>query len=268
MSERRAGNGENRRFVGAFIVSVVLHLALAALGFLGQQLSDGVRPEPKILDVSLVTLPGPGSTEPEKPLSAKAPVIDPVPEPVETVPPPEPVKKKSPKKVVEKPRKDVTGKKKKEEPIDNRLKELRERVEQNPPDDFQQALARLQEKVKQGQPSDLYKRSGPGAGAYGAPMTPYEKYLVRIAGIIQRNWSFTPRLIRGGAVIEAYVALTIQPGGSVSNVVFDRKSVSEYFNDTVLKAIEKSSPLPSVPEEVGRREALRIGLVFTPQGIE
>ena len=266
MNGRDARNGEGRRFAGAFMVSVVLHLALVALGFLGQHLSGGAPPEPRIIDVSLVALPGPGSPEPEEPASPETPVIEP--EIEETAPPPEPVKKKPPKKVAEKPRKDVAGEKKKKEPIDNRLKELRERVEQEPRDDLQRALARLQEKVKQGPPSDLYKRSGPGVGTYGAPMTPYEEYLVRIAGIIQRNWSFTPRLIRSGEVVEAYVALTIQPGGSISNVTFDRESVSEYFDDTVLKAIEKSSPLPPVPEEVGRREALRIGLVFTPQGIE
>ncbi len=266
MNGRHAGNREGGRFAVAFLVSVVLHLALVALAFLGQHLSGAAPPDPRIIDVSLVTLPGPGSPEPEEPAGPEAPVIEP--EPVETVSPPEPVKKKPPKKVAEKPRKNVAGEKKKKEPIDNRLKELREKVGQEPRDDLRRALARLQEKVKQGPPSDLYKRTGPGAGTYGAPMTPYEEYLVRIAGIIQRNWSFTPRLIRAGTVVEAYVALTIQPGGSVSNVTFDRKSVSEYFNDTVLKAIEKSSPLPPVPEEVRRREALRIGLVFTPQGIE
>ncbi|ASQ90809.1 hypothetical protein CHL67_07650 [Prosthecochloris sp. GSB1] len=295
MNAGHAGKGEERRLATAFTVSVLLHLFVAALGLFGQYFAGLKRLEPKILDVSLVTLPGPGSPASEERGGGPSPVVDEVPaevpEPVDepvnepqkpekpTMPEPlpEPPQKKDAvkeavKKVPEKPL-DTKPEPKPKSP-DERVKELEKSVGQRQPSELERTLARLQEQVKKGPPSDLYKRSGPGGigggrgeGAYGAPLTPYEQYLVSIATIIQRNWTFTPQLIRETSAVEAYVAMTIQPGGSISNVTFDRRSVSEYFDDTVLKAIERSSPLPPIPADVGSG-AMRIGLVFTPRGIE
>lgn len=278
MNNRDKRKVQHRRFFTALTVSVLLHVLLVAGGLYLQYLTGVNHRQLKTVEVSLVMLPGPGSSEEadmaDVPLAIPEP--EPVPEPPAEQPPveqppvpvepkkPEPVKK-VPKKVPDKPRQP------KRAPVKEKLKELEQTVQQKKPSEIERALARLQQEVKKGPPSNLYKRSGPGlgkgSGNYGAPMSPFESYLVEIAMIIRQNWLFTPQLIRERGDVKAYVAMTIQPDGSVSNIVFDRKSVSEYFNDTVFKAIEKSSPLPPVPEEVSRR-ALKIGLVFTPQGIE
>ena len=277
MNNRDERKVQHRRFFTAFAVSVLLHVLLVAGGLYLQYLSGVNSQQLKTIDVSLVMLPGPGSPTAadmaDVPLSIPDP--DPEPEPVPEPPveqPPVPVEpekpktvKKAPKKVADKP------KQPKKTPVEEKIKELEQTVQQKQPSGIERTLARLQQEVKKGPPSNLYKRSGPvfgqGNGNYGAPMSPFESYLVEIAMIIRQNWSFTPQLIRERVDVKAYVAMTIQPDGSVSGIVFDRKSVSEYFNDTVFKAIEKSSPLPPVPREVSRR-ALKIGLVFTPQGIE
>lgn len=278
MNNRDKRKVQHRRFFTAFTVSVLLHVLLVAGSLYLQYLTGVNRRQLKTVEVSLVMLPGPGSSEEadmaDVPLAIPEP--EPVPEPPAEQPPveqppvpaepkkPEPVKK-VPKKVPDKPRQP------KRAPVEEKLKELEQTAQQKKPSEIERALARLQQEVKKGPPSNLYKRSGPGlgkgSGNYGAPMSPFESYLVEIAMIIRQNWLFTPQLIRERGDVKAYVAMTIQPDGSVSNIVFDRKSVSEYFNDTVFKAIEKSSPLPPVPEEVSSR-ALKIGLVFTPQGIE
>lgn len=283
MNKRDERKKQNRRLLTAFAASVLLH-ALVVAGSVYLQYMTGLKhPRLKTVDVTLVTLPGPGSpsdveilagpsTAPEV-LPEPLPELEPVPEPQVPDKPTVPVEpekreaaKKIPEKTLEKP------KKRKKSPVEERLQELQQKVGQEQPSEFERTLARLQQKVQKGPPSDLYRRLGPGRvgrgeGAHGAPMSPYERYLARIATIIQQHWSFTPRLIRERGRIETYVALTIQPGGVVSDITFDRKSASEYFNDTVLKAIEKASPLPPVPEEVDG-SALKIGLVFTPQGIE
>lgn len=278
MNNRDKRKVQHRRFFTALTVSVLLHVLLVSGGLYLQYLTGVNHRQLKTVEVSLVMLPGPGSSEEadmaDVPLAIPEP--EPVPEPPAEQPPvkqppvpvepkkPEPVKK-IPKKVPDKPRQP------KRAPVKEKLKELEQTAQQKKPSEIERALARLQQEVKKGPPSNLYKRSGPGLGKdnsnYGAPMSPFESYLVEIAMIIRQNWLFTPQLIRERGDVKAYVAMTIQPDGSVSNIVFDRKSVSEYFNDTVFKAIEKSSPLPPVPEEVSRR-ALKIGLVFTPQGIE
>lgn len=270
MNNRDERKANKRRFLTAFTISVFLHVLLVA-GSLYLQYGQK-RPQLKTIDVSLVTLPGPGSPDEPDMTDGQAAVPEVQPEPEPEPPPakppvqpepekkPEPVKK-IPKKVADEPK-----------PSEPKPKEPKQDVSKKQPSDFERTLERLREKVRQGPPSDLYKRSGPGRfargdGEYGAPMGPEERYLVEVVTIIRRNWSFTPQLIRENGDIRAYVALTIDPGGVISNIMLDRGSISIYFNDTVIKAIEKSSPLPPVPEEVGV-QAMRIGLVFTPQGIE
>lgn len=270
MNNRDERKASERRFLTAFTLSVLLHVLLVAGSFYLQY--GQKRPQLKTIDVSLVTLQGPGSPEKAdmsgEQTAVQEPQPEPVPEPPVVTPPvePEPEKKpervkKVPKKISEKPKKD-----------DKKPKKPGQNAAKKQPSDFERTLEQLREKVRQGPPSDLYKRSGPGRfasgdGEYGAPMGPKERYLVEVVTIIRRNWSFTPQLIRQNGEVRAYVALTISPGGVISNITLDRGSISVYFNDTVIKAIEKSSPLPPVPEEVGS-QAMRIGLVFTPQGIE
>ena len=257
---------ENSRLVTAFTISCILHLVFfSALLYLQYRAAEERR-EFTAIDVSLVALPGPGS--PEKPdkdmeeLSVPEPEPEPIPE--DTPEKPKAPEKKAPPEIKEPqkvPDKPVEKKKKPEE--EKPKKQL---------GDFEKTLERLRKQVQEGPPSDLYKRSGPGRfgpgdGDYGAPLSAREQYLVEVVTIIRQNWSFTPQLIRERGKVKTYVALTIETGGVISDIMIDRGSISSYFDDTVIKAIEKSSPLPPVPMSVDNK-ALRIGLAFTPEGIE
>ncbi len=270
MNNRDEQNAHERRFFTAFAISVFLHALLVAGSFYLQYLAGLKRPQLKTIEVSLVMLPGAGSPEAVD-MSAEQP-FEPEAEPLQEPPvQPEPEKKPDPVKTV--PKKILDQQKKAEKKtVKDKPKKPEKKVLQKQPSDFEQTLARLRQKVQEGPPSDLYKRSGPGRfgpgdGDSGAPMGPYERYLLEVVTIIRQNWSFTPQLIREKGDVKAYVALTIEPGGRVSGITLDKGSLSDYFNDTVIKAIEKSSPLPPVPEDVGSG-SMRIGLVFTPQGIE
>lgn len=153
--------------------------------------------------------------------------------------------------------------------LQSALEKLRSKVTDSRPSDLERKLARLQKKVEEaGPPSSLYRRSGRGNGGEGMPpLTPYDSYLSTAVGIITGNWSFSASLIRETGVVEAYVAITVGIDGSIQDITFDRPSVSGYFNQTVTKALERSSPLPVVPPDVSIRP-MRIGLIFTPGGIE
>ncbi len=153
--------------------------------------------------------------------------------------------------------------------LQSALERLRSQVSGSQPTELERKLARLQKKVNEsGPPSNLYRRSGRGSGGGGMPpLTPYDSYLSTAVGIITRNWSFSASLLRETGVVEAYVAITVGIDGSIQDITFDRPSVSGYFNQTVTKALERSSPLPVVPPDVSIRP-MRIGLIFTPGGIE
>ena len=277
MNNRDERKANKHRFLTAITISVFLHVLLVAGSIYLQYLTGMRRPQLKAIDVSLVSLPGPGSSDEVDLSGGQLSVPEPEPEPEfepvveepqvepDTQKKPEPVKD-IPKKVPDKPKK-VEPKKVKEKP-----KEPEKKVRQTKTNDFERTLEKLRQKVQQGPPSNLYKRSGPGRfssgdGDYGVPMGPYERYLVNVVTIIRQNWSFTPQFIKEKGDIKAYVALTINPTGAITDIMLDRGSISSYFNDTVIKAIETSSPLPPIPENVSY-EPVRLGLVFTPQGIE
>ncbi|RDD30687.1 TonB C-terminal domain-containing protein [Prosthecochloris sp.] len=276
---------ESRRLIIALFIALCVHIAVFVVSIYVQRMKP---PEPRVVTVSLVSLPGPGSDAAQE-LPGGAPVVDealvvdnPEPEvsesaepelvvmPEKPVIPIEPVKQE---KKVEPERKAEKLPEKPENQLNDALRALKDAVNEKQPTDLERTLARLKQKVDtQGPPSSLYNRqggigSGAGSGSYGAPLSPYELYLSRVVTIITKSWSFSGELIREQGVVESYVALTIMPDGSVADLVFDRHSISSYFDETVKKAIEKASPLPPVPADVSL-SALRIGLIFTPSGIE
>ena len=92
-------------------------------------------------------------------------------------------------------------------------------------------------------------------------------YKAKIASIIMQNWEFSKLLLKNSYGMDAYVRINILPNGTIKQIIFDKKSLSGYLNDSVKKALEKSSPLPALPKEEGVRD-IWIGFVFTPEGIK
>ncbi|MEC9486600.1 MAG: TonB C-terminal domain-containing protein [Prosthecochloris sp.] len=281
--------GEQRRLLTALVIALVLHAGV--LG--GLVYVQGLQPpEPEILTVSLVSLPGEGAQRPvesgaegEPSVPDEPEVVDlsrpepepepeaekqqePVEEPVPvTSPEPEP-EPEEPSPAVEQHKQVPAESPEPERSVDTALNELQERVSRQKPTDLERALSRLQQKVKAGPPSGLYDRSsGPGRGGSGAVLSPYEQYLSQVVAIITQSWSFSGELLPRGQDIEAYVAITVVSDGDIADVTFDRRSSSMYFDETVRKALELASPLPPVPAEVAT-SPLRLGLIFTPRGIE
>ncbi len=138
------------------------------------------------------------------------------------------------------------------------------------------ALARLQQKVQSeghpvstgsgsGKGSSSGGRSGAGKGyGGGGPSAPYQ---AEIASIIMQNWEFSKLLLKNSYGMEVYVRINILANGTINKIVFDKKASSEYLNNSVKKALEKSSPLPVLPKQEGTGDVW-IGFVFTPEGIE
>ena len=261
----------------AFMHALVLFLLLYL-----QIWDSGRHVKPKIISVSLISLPGsggagvhsesPGANSP--PPAVEPAVKDAVPEKLQPVAPkPVPVEPPRPK-VVDKP-----------VDINKALERLKQKVaEKTPPlsqpaasSTLNKALADLQQKVKnndrqagtgsgEGRPGSYGGRSSVGKGSgSGGTADPYK---AEIAGIIQQNWSFSnPLLKKNSYGMNVYVRINILADGTIRQIVFDKRAPSEYLNNSVKKALEKSSPLPALPKEAGSRDVW-IGFVFTPEGIE
>jgi len=74
-------------------------------------------------------------------------------------------------------------------------------------------------------------------------------YQVQIETAIKENWSYPVALIdeRRGKTPEAVILLTLRNDGKIVKVEFKRRSRDPLFNDSVLKALERSDPLPRFP---------------------
>jgi TonB family protein len=66
-----------------------------------------------------------------------------------------------------------------------------------------------------------------------------------------------------GEDCEAVVTIVILHDGSIADVVFERKSGSALFDQSVLRALKKADPLPPLPATV-REGRLEVGLNFNP----
>ncbi len=275
--------------------AAAMHVIVFFLAILFQLWDAGRHAEPKIVTVTLVSLPGSGASReyadheggteavvtPSQPSPpppavkklASQPVQAPVPVPEKVSVPPrqiaiEPLK---PKPIEKKP------------DINQALLRLKQNVDKKmsqlpPPSttNLSNALARLQQKVKseggatgtgsgRGQGSSSAGRNGVGRGSGGGGND--DSYKARIASIIQQNWSFSKQLLKNSYGMEVYVRINILTDGTIRQILYDRRAPSEYLNNSVKKALEKSSPLPALPKEEGSRDVW-IGFVFTPEGIE
>lgn len=95
----------------------------------------------------------------------------------------------------------------------------------------------------------------PKRGGGGLPIGPsgigkgIQLYQMEIENAVKDNWSYPVALInaRKGKTPEAVILLTLRSDGKIVKVRFMKRSQDPLFNDSVLKAVERSDPLPRFP---------------------
>lgn len=65
---------------------------------------------------------------------------------------------------------------------------------------------------------------------------------------IQKQWAFSNQLAQGKTNLEAIIIAKIMKNGQIRDIWFEERSGNTFFDDSVLRAIKKSDPLPSLPE--------------------
>jgi len=266
--KKGAPGGLEKTFFFWLAVAVAIHVAIF-LGLVALKSFDRVQKfKPRVVSVSLLSLPGSGGSS-EK-VKKNGPVGGkPAPEKVAAKPISEPVPKQEPtvaKKVPVQPAKKTAAvPAKKEDALASALDRLKKGVEQKKSlsgaDNLNMALSRLKAGSATSASGSGTKGSGSGTGGSA------DRYKAEVAGIIQKNWEFSGSLLRNTSGMEVFVQIRVQANGTIAQIVFDHGSPSEYLNNSVKKALEKSSPLPPFPPEYGSPQEW-IRFVFTPDGIE
>ncbi len=279
---------DQRRFAVWVGVAAAAHFGVLLLAVALQLFYLRTHPPEKIVEVSLVALPGvPGAAGGPPAIQHPAPSLPPAPAPKaqEVTKVPEPKKIPEPKTVPQpvRPSKTVPEKvvqtrtDKDKANISDAVSRLRQQVQKKEEAQaLSNSIADLRKKTAaqargaaggNGPAGSTGSGSGGGGNLYGKGGGAVDPYKSRIAGIITGNWSFSQPYIRNAPGMKVYAAICIMPNGTISQIRFDRKSSSEYLNNSVKIALQRSSPLPALPREYGAGPHW-VGFVFTPEGIQ
>jgi colicin import membrane protein len=274
--ENRAGGARLGRM---FFISLVLHgLGISAVFFLPNLSSTRTFYSP-VYSVRLVTPPpAPEAvSESARPVPA-APASPPVPaekpkakekeKPVSLAP-----KKEEPKK--EEPKKEDTEKKiadaidrlrqkKESKNLESAIEKMRSEKESR---QVQSAIEGIRKKVTIGSKGAVESSEPSTGGASTDVMTIKHKiYYNLVWKRIRSVWVLPDAALAGQKNLETIIGIRIAPNGQIEDVQFEKKSGNPAFDESALRAIQKSNPLPPLPPGF-EGERFDVGVRFTPSDL-
>ena len=89
----------------------------------------------------------------------------------------------------------------------------------------------------------------------------FKIYYTIIWGKIKEGWVLPEGLIKNKEGLVAVVSFKILKDGKIKDIRFEKPSGNFYFDKSVLRAVEKANPLPSLPAEY-KGDYLDIGVRF------
>jgi colicin import membrane protein len=236
------------------VISFFFHLAIFSIILFAPQDIPTRRIGTAIYEVNLVEMPKEGRANvkaPSKATTAKKVSAAKKPAPAKRIS--RPKKKAKPivvaKRTVEtkrlKPKKSEAASAKL---IDEALSKIEKRVKQEEKDleqkeHIEQAISKLETKFKGG--------TGKGfPGGYGDPGINFSIYQMEVREKIKSNWSFPSAHLdpKTKKDLEAVVVVKVRSNGTILESRIKKRSSSVIFDQTVIKAIERSDPLPPFPE--------------------
>jgi colicin import membrane protein len=106
---------------------------------------------------------------------------------------------------------------------------------------------------------------GGGGGAQGSVRLSPElsDYFRRLEESVRNSWVLPGALVRDAGNLVVELRIVIEKDGRVSAQRIERGSGNTYFDDSVLRAIRKASPLPVPPEQLrGGEDHYEVGFRF------
>jgi colicin import membrane protein len=281
-----------------FGVSLGLHLlVIVGLLYVPTDLST-TRLPPGAISVNLVSLPGPGpapgppagdgAPPRETPKPAEAPKPAPAPEKpavsvAEPTPPkpvevPKPEVSLTPKVKEKKSLKEATRDSQKM--IERALERIEKKVNEPDTSSVASAIDRLKKKFPDSEPrpgppvasagqgggGGLPGGAGGGGGGGPGQIEPIDIYRATVASQVGRNWAFPPQLAGADKNLVVKIVFDVLPNGEITNIRYTERSNNTYLDDSVYKAIVKSSPAAPHPPSV-KSASVTVALRFTPEGI-
>lgn len=243
-------------FLHGFLFLLFLNVVPRGAGFRFQ--------EPAYV-VDLVSLgggPAPGPEAAPQKAPASAPVPSPPAPPKQTVSipkPPPPVEKKTVRpqedsRVLDTALERIKKKIDQEKSLERSFHRLENKVKND--EALEQALTRLERKTAQEKGGGASPTGGPGgegnissaspAGSPGVGLQ-FQIYHASLRARIKKNWVLPEGLLKKND-ISADITIRISRNGKVEDFRFERKSGVGSFDQEVIRTLQKSDPLPPLPE--------------------
>ena len=253
-----AGNSNElveMKWTPVLVLSFLFHLVVFSAVFFVPGSSNTIRHFGGVYEVNLVEMPGGGGSPKPAALSAPREVKSEAPlrketkvqriEEVKSEQKPLVVAKKTVEKTVtpaEKPRESPS------ELLERAISKIEKKVKSDNPEHLDRALSNLQAKIGSGGGTGSGEGpmagQGGGMGGTGGPMALYQ---MQVEAKIKSNWSYPVAMDRPKD-LEAVVVLTVKQDGTIIRSRIEKRSSSVVFDESVLKAVERSDPLPPFPE--------------------
>lgn len=131
--------------------------------------------------------------------------------------------------------------------LDRRIEELRKKVEQS-------------ERAEASRPAMSTRFSTSGQMSEADLNNRMGIYYAVLWNRIRSQWALPADLTKGKA-LEAVVLVRILRSGEIAELDFEKRSGNRYFDDSTLKAVQKASPFPPLPEWIPDR-VVEIGIRF------
>ncbi|MBU1052245.1 MAG: TonB family protein [Proteobacteria bacterium] len=284
-----------------FVISFACHAVLiGVLFFLPGYSRPMFNPFPSAINVSLVSLPagrpGPPAGKPALKKSAaivEKKVVKQVPAKIEK---PKEISKpeiKAVKKAQEKPvtkvskaislKPKISPKKKVEsaELIKNAVKDMEKKVEESRPSSVDEAISKIRDKIAKAEGANQSRGLGSqgsaikgavpgisgGSGGSNLPIGIFDIYKAEIFYTIQQNWAYSEQIGGRGLDELAVLVIKIMHNGEISDIRFESRSKNRYLDESAYRAIQKSNPLPPLPEGYSR-PYYEVGLRFGTSGLK
>ncbi len=236
------------RWGPVLVLSVLFHIALFSILIFVPESIPHRRPfEGIVYQVSLVEMPQGGVQKSSGTKPVKAP---------KTVPP---VKKETRAKRIGRPEKKTKPlviakrtvskktsharkpKKTASQMIDRAISKIERRVKSDNGSHVDRAISKLEKRAASG------SGTGRAVGGQSAEGIPMQIYRMEVESWIKSNWAY-PVAMGDSGDLEATVVVRVKADGAILKTNFLKRSNSDIFDQSVLKAIERSDPLPSFPE--------------------
>ncbi len=230
----------------SFHVALFLTLLLVPESFSTRRPLGGITYE-----VDLVEMPGGGASRPRTAPSSKEEGKTTIPKDTKAKRIEESTQKQEKPLIIAKKtaEKEVAPTKKPEvspsELIEKAISKIEKKVKTD--EHLDQALAKIEQKAAERGSTAGGGSEGKEKTGGGVPGTILQIYLMEVETLIKSNWAY-PASMESKKDLEATVVIMVKSDGTIMNTRFDKRSTSSIFDDSVMKAVERSNPLPPFPQ--------------------